>query len=146
MYNIFFCSSLAVPTPTIGHLQDLQDRELHKVNTITYMGGGIHTFFVCYLATYSNFLECMASGKTCYNRIPLKPIGNTDNKCYNPQTEQHEHALFVLHFFRCLNTASDKSLGTRLCFNVFIVNRVAANEKKTGSHPSHQPHPTVTQH
>ena len=39
----------------------------------------MHVFVVCYLATYSNFLECMAIGKTSYNRIPLKPIENTDN-------------------------------------------------------------------
>ena len=37
-------------------------------------------FVFCYLATYSNFLECMAIGKTSHNRFPLKPMGNTDNK------------------------------------------------------------------
>ena len=53
-------------------------------------------FVFCYLATYSNFFKCMAIGKTSHNRIPLKPIGNTDNKIVNPQTEQHSHAHAAL--------------------------------------------------
>ena len=61
---------------------------------------------VCYLATYSNFLECLAIGKTSYNWIPPKPIGNTDNKY--AQTEQHSHT----------HAAPSVDCNTYLCKNV----------------------------
>ena len=32
------------------------------------------------MQTTNELLECMAIGKTTYNGIPLKPIGNADNK------------------------------------------------------------------
>ncbi len=51
-------------------------KRVHCVNTQL----NIAIIVVCYLATYvriySNFLECMAIGKTSYNRIPLKPLLN----------------------------------------------------------------------
>ena len=55
------------------------------------------TTFCCLLPSNLQQLPRMHSiRETNYNGIPLKPIGNTDNKyvhvCYNPQTEQNSHA------------------------------------------------------
>ena len=58
-------------------------------------------FVVCYLATYSNFLECMAIGKTSYNGIP---IGNTDNKLVTIHRQSSIRMLMLLRLWIVTNT------------------------------------------
>ena len=60
---------------------------------------------VCYLASYSKFLECMAIGKTSYNRIPLKPIGNTDNKLVTIHRQSSIFTLMLLCLWILTNTS-----------------------------------------
>ena len=59
-------------------------------------------FVVCYLATHSNFLECMHGHREnyySYNGIPLKHIGNTDNEVVTIHRQSSIRTLMLLRLW-----------------------------------------------
>ena len=71
-------------------------------------------FVVCYLATYSNFLECMAIGNTSYNGIPLKPIGNTDNKHVTIHRQNSFRTIMLLRLWNVTYNMCSETTAVKL--------------------------------